>query len=139
VKTFTVALVAILVLVVAISVPAQESKEKIPVKVYTTGDRGIFEYRPLERDWRNGKTYPEFAVMHPLQNGGSAGNVAGFITSLTKVVFVDPALKGLSKSNLSLLHGKDVVVVARLRQEGEGEGTLMFCEELKIILLIDPR
>ncbi len=127
-------------LVVALSfvfvASAQESKkEKEPVEVFTTGDRGTFDYKLTEYDYKTGKTVPSFSIMHKTQSGGMAGTVFGLITSTTTVSYLNSDMKGLTRKNLSLLHGKEVVVIARIRQEGVGEGSQTYCEDLKVLLV----
>jgi hypothetical protein len=115
-------------LLVTISVNFSYAAEKI--RITEVGSRGCFVY-----PWTGGGAEnDEFSIFSfPGCNGGGYG---GIITAKTKIV---TNLKGINKSTLNLLSGKEVVVFAKLREVGEGEGGKTYCDELYVFVPIIPR
>jgi hypothetical protein len=103
-------------------------------KTILTGDRGIFKYE-MSYNWDTKKQITEFKVMHKLDGGGEYGTIFGEITQKTTVSFLNPELKGLSVKNLSILDGKEVLVICKMKQSGLGEGSTVTCLDLKILLI----
>lgn len=104
-----------------------KDEDKIQIEKFESGDRGIFEYKWLEDNdfviWRKNK-----------EGAGKYGIVGGIITPKTKIVVKNAAIQ---KKDLILLNGKEVVVMGKFRQEGIGEGSKVYCEELIILILFD--
>lgn len=102
-------------------------------KTVLTGDRGIFRYES-SYNWHTKKEIISFSIMH--KNGTSEyETVFAEMTTKTTVSFLNPELKGLSSKNLSILNGKEVLVVCKLKQKGVGEGSEVYCEDLKVLLI----
>lgn len=96
-------------------------------RVFWTGDRGEFEY-----PWNSGN---DFVVWHAGEGGSKSGVVSATITSDTKITVKNR--KGIDKSNLDLLSGKRVSVLALIKEVGRGEGSKQTCKELEIVMESD--
>ena len=101
--------------------------------VYNDGDRGEFQYpfASYKHDFAVMKTYPSCSD----NAGGKYGTVGGTITASSVVKVVNR--NGITKENLDLLSGKEVVVIGKFRSEGKGEGMKVYCLSLTI-LVVEP-
>lgn len=94
-----------------------------------TGDRGVFEFMSAQA---RGDKYPQFAIMHQIPNGGKVGEVFGFITPETQITVLN---RKISKKDIDLLDGKEVVVIGTFKYVGKGEGSQVYCQQIEILVI----
>lgn len=101
------------------------ARPTMPGQVVVTGDRGEFQHSFTETNgfvvWRD-----------PMPNGSRVGPVSGIITPTTRITVLNRSIR---RNELDLLNGRQVVVIAKLRYVGHGEGQRVYCDELTILVL----
>jgi hypothetical protein len=126
----------IVVISILFSQPASAQKvqknvpEKSTVSYFYEGGSGEFEF-----PWSVGSENRFVVWSERNSNGAKTGLAQGIINAKTKVTFLNPELKGESVSLLRLVSGKTVAVTGRFRQEGTGEASNVYCEELVIAVI----
>lgn len=110
---------------------AEKKANEKDVTVKWQGDTGEFQY-----PWKYGSSKgDEFAIWQVAPNGTKGGEVAAIIQPSTKIVVKN--ISGIDRNNLSLLNGKKVTALAKIRTEGFGEGSEDYC--LELILVVSER
>lgn len=103
--------------------------KKVPEEVITTGDRGTFEYT---KDSGSEQIF----IWKTIEDGKSGSKkyaeISGTVTSKTKIIVLN---KKIERESIDLLNGKEVVVFAKMRRVGLGEGCEYFFDEIMILLM----